>query len=500
MKKTLVSSLLFSSIYLLNGQDLSVGLIANDMSNHPMQEIAKPAYLKTITDPSFGTTIRRITNAGAGNIIKPLYSTIQAWNADESYMVVLDVTNNVHKLLDGMNYTFIRDLSDIDPDDEEQIFWSHTDPDILFYVDRYTNELIRYHVSTQTKDIIVNLLEAAGSGDIVALGNDVQMQSWDDDVFGFRTSSSGNNNNVYYYKISTNTVTSINVSGSENIWTAPMPGPSGQTFFLEQKSYGSNGDLIGPLQLEASHNCTGKLANGNDAVFTVNFDTSPVGNLVAYDLTDPSVYFPIISQSLEYPYPKTGTHISSLAYNNTNGAWVAASMIGYDEDGQSLLDQELIIAKADPNNPDVYRIAHHRADENEFDYYGEPHVSISPSGTRVIFGSDWSGADDGHSVDCYVVELPAFQEALSVTENHNQNVSLYPNPLVNTSTFKFNNPNNHAFVFSLYNSLGQLINRINNITTDNFVIKKNDLQSGVYLYTLSSDNGNTAINGKLVVN
>ena len=37
---------------------------------------------------------------------------------------------------------------------------------------------------------------------------------------------------------------------------------------------------------------------------------------------------------------------------------------------------------------------------------GEPHAVISPTGTRVLYASDWSGAQDGHSIDCYVVELP----------------------------------------------------------------------------------------------
>lgn len=414
-------------------------------------------------------------------------------------MIVLDATNDVHKLLNGLDYTFIRNLSDINPDDEEQIFWSHTDPDVFFYVDATTNELIRYHLSTQVKDSIVNLLTAAGSGDIVALGNDVQMQSWDDVVFGFRTSSSGDNNQVYYYKISTNTVTSINVDGDETIWYAPMPGPSGNYFFLDQKSYDLHGDLIGSVQFEENHNCTGKLTNGNDAVFAVNFDSSPIGNLVAYDLTDTSVYFPIISESLGYPYPKTGTHISSLAHNNTDGAWVAASMIGYDEDGQSLLDQELVIAKADPDAPDVYRIGHHRSDENEFDYYGEPHVSISPSGTRVIFGSDWSGADDGHSVDCYVVELPIFKEALSVINYDDDHYKLYPNPIIEYSTLKFKNSEHESFVFLLYNTQGKLIDRIESSGTDTIIINKNHLPSGIYIYTLTSGNGKRVSNGKLIV-
>ena len=85
-------------------------------------------------------------------------------------------------------------------------------------------------------------------------------------------------------------------------------------------------------------------------------------------------------------------------------------MIGFEEDGQTLLDQELVLARVEKGNVEVYRIGHHRADEQEFDYFGEPHAVISPTGTRVLFGSDWSGVDDGKSVDSYVVELPAFQK------------------------------------------------------------------------------------------
>ncbi len=187
------------------GQDLSYNLSVNDMTNHPMQQVNKPNYLDTIVDPSFGTTIRRITNAGTGNVIVPLYSTIQAWNADETYMIVFDVTNSEHQLLDGMNYSFIRVLNDILPDDDEQIFWSHSDPDILFYIDDLTDELIRYHVSTQVKDTITNLSTMAGAGTYVTAGNDVMMQSWNDDIWGFRTSEDPSH--IYSYSISTNLIT-----------------------------------------------------------------------------------------------------------------------------------------------------------------------------------------------------------------------------------------------------------------------------------------------------
>jgi len=60
----------------------------------------------------------------------------------------------------------------------------------------------------------------------------------------------------------------------------------------------------------------------------------------------------------------------------------------------------------------VCRLAHHRstgklAQSGEYNgYLGEPHVTISPSGTRLLFGSDWY---DSGSVDSYVIELPLYQ-------------------------------------------------------------------------------------------
>jgi len=39
-------------------------------------------------------------------------------------------------------------------------------------------------------------------------------------------------------------------------------------------------------------------------------------------------------------------------------------------------------------------------------YFGEPHVTISPTGTRLLFGSDWY---DSGAVDSYVIELPSHE-------------------------------------------------------------------------------------------
>ncbi len=386
--------------------DISNGLPVNDLAEHPMQDIAKPDYLETIIDPSFGTTIRRITNAGDGNVIKPMYSTIQAWNTDETYMILYDQSQGKHQLLNGVDYTFIRFLDDILPDDIEQIYWDFDDPDTFFYVDGLTNDLTKYTVSSKNKEVLANLIELSGCSGGTGSGNDVQMMSWDSDVIGFRCG----NEKAYAYRISTETLTEFSIDDLN--YTAPMPAASGKRFYHGQKVFSEDGTVETDLNENSTeHSCLGQLVGGHDAHYAVAFAEGPqggcIGNIVAHDLTTGEC-FPVISESQGYGYSKTGTHISAVAHKNPG--WIAASMIGYEEDGKGLLDQELILARVEKGNVEVYRIGHHRADENEFDYWGEPHAVISPTGTRVLFGSDWSGTDDGKSVDSYVVELPTFQE------------------------------------------------------------------------------------------
>ena len=80
----------------------------------------------------------------------PMYSTISAWNADETRMILYQVGSG-HQLYDGKTYQFIKSLN-INPADVEQVYWHTSDPDILFYVDG--NQFIRYHVGAGTKDVL----------------------------------------------------------------------------------------------------------------------------------------------------------------------------------------------------------------------------------------------------------------------------------------------------------------------------------------------------------
>jgi len=423
MNKYLRSLLLLILFNNVNAQDLSIGYIANDTLPHPMQTLSKPGLYSFAADPSFpNTRIRRITDAGLGNVIAPIYSTIQAWNADESLMLVY--TSGTHQLLDGMNYSYIRTLNDIDADDIETLFWHFTDPDILFYLQDGTGNFVEYNVMTQQKDTIVNLATVSNCSGVISVGNDIQMMSWDSDVISFRCGNSA----AYYYRISTASLTQFNIANINN--TAPMPFPSGHLFYHRTNVYDTSGNFVRSLNISGGgeHSCLGKMSNGDDAYYAVAFAQGPnsgcLGTLVAHNATDGTCFE--VTPTSSYGYSQSGTHISALAHKNTLGGWVAVSMMGYDLDGQDLLDQEIFVAQVHPTTADVYRVAHHRSDEDEFNYFGEPHVAISPTGTRLLFGSDWSGMEDGESVDCYVAELNSY--ALSTHDIEKSRIEIYPNP------------------------------------------------------------------------
>ena len=102
-----------------------------------MTALAKPALGKTAVDAEFGTTLRRITavaGSGANAAIVPMYTTISAWNADESLLILYDVGGGGHQLYDGKSYQLLHPL-DINPADVEQVYWDTSDPDLLYYVD-----------------------------------------------------------------------------------------------------------------------------------------------------------------------------------------------------------------------------------------------------------------------------------------------------------------------------------------------------------------------------
>ena len=181
-------------------------------------------------------------------------------------------------------------------------------------------------------------------------------------------------------------------------------------------------DMANPLE----HGSIGQTYDGSDAYYQVAFNNSPnscdgdlyngVGHLVEHNLVTGGCRN-IISQEHGYPYPTSGTHVSAQAYLLQER--VAVSSIGRQSQFNHFTDgipapallSEVYVAQTDPEDTKVCRLAHHRSfgksaiNASYAPYFGEPHATISPTGTRVVFGSDWY---DSGSVDSFVIELPDY--------------------------------------------------------------------------------------------
>jgi hypothetical protein len=376
--------------------DLCQGLVA-DKAAHPMTARAKPAVGQAVRDAQLGGTLRRITAAGPVSgkdaAIVPVYSTVSAWNADESLLLLYHVGRG-HELYDGRSYRFLKAL-DIAPNDIENVYWHTSDPDVLLYLSG--TSLVRYHASTGARETLRTFSSCTGP---ISPGSDPTFSSWDSDTFGLKCGST-----AFFYHVSTNAVTGSGTTSGE----APKPAPSGALAVADgwvvnsARQYLRRLDLANPYE----HASPGRLANGRDIWATVAFDAGPggsgVGSLVTFDLASGASRV-IVGPATGWPYPPGGTHVSTLAYRAPG--WTFVSAVGTGT-GAGVLDDELVLA--DANTGKVCRAAHHRSLGNEnprlgTPYWAEPRVVPSPTGTRAVFASDWGG---GASVDTYVLELPA---------------------------------------------------------------------------------------------
>jgi hypothetical protein len=389
-----------------------------------------------VLDPTFGSPITRITNnpPGSSSFTRHVYSTMQPWNSDESLLLMYhnDGATIEHRLYDGMTYEFIRSL-DIQPSDLEEIFWSYHHPETFFYLPKsgiYRGFLVAHNALTGSEEPVGDFRSICEPGAPTA-GNDIQMHSLDNDLFGFRCGS-GTDQTMISYRRSTNEIQSASLGDDTDWypWIAAIPSTSGTAFYLNGQMLSQEltpNNLILDMNSFFEHSSLGTTAAGSSALFQVSFSASPngcnvdsndgVGQIIMHDL-ETGECRGLVTSDQGYPYPHSGTHVSATSYKQPG--WVVASSIGNANQLQTYvatnsggaaaptLLNEIYIANSDPSNPKVCRLAHHRSfgsrsvNGSYTKYFGEPHPVLSPSGTRVLFASDWY---DSGSVNAYVIDL-----------------------------------------------------------------------------------------------
>jgi hypothetical protein len=158
-------------------------------------------------------------------------------------------------------------------------------------------------------------------------------------------------------------------------------------------------------------------AVGNTVIAGVQFDNpAGAGTLMVANLSKGGGLTTIIGEAKGDPYPPGGTLVSGKGYNVPG--WVAVAVVGEISKTSTYLDQEILLANVDSGK--LCRIAHNRttgaySNAAQSNYWAQPNVVLSPTGTRVLFQSDWGNAVPGQGkadpkavVDTYVIELPGY--------------------------------------------------------------------------------------------
>ncbi|OIQ86921.1 hypothetical protein GALL_312170 [mine drainage metagenome] len=451
--------------------DLSAGLTNVGKAFMPYSPLVKQPVLQRFKDPDFGTTMLRITDIANGlsggqykaNVAMPAYPTTQAWNCNETRLILYVTTSPFNSgdtqgwaMFDGKTYQFITMLN-INPSDIEQFWWSLTDPTLLYYISNYSlgstvhAELTVINVETGATSIVHDFipdLKALGwptAGPVRAgypLANGGNNVIWGLGAGGIPNVNTQLGLNVFGFNMQTGKLTQYpGVAQQQARGATPFPRLSGNGWVWNYNTASNQAnyqawvlDINGNVTLKVNfsadeHLDTGLNAAGQDLLVGPQYSTAVLGNMIMANLATGAVT-PIIGIDNGYGYPRNGSFAGATAYYNR--PWVVGAAVGSPygtasdlssnngavSNPQTMIDQEIYIANV--NTGAVLRVAHHRStgyysNSSNANYWAQTNVTISPSGTRILFQSDWGDANPAKPVinpnavvDTYVLELPTY--------------------------------------------------------------------------------------------
>src|SRR5262249_37531833 len=111
-----------------------------------------PAAGGSYSDPVFGTTISRISNASAQGVpsVEGEYSTKSPFNADDSRILLVEFSS--FGLYDGSTLSRIQSLPGVAASSEP--LWSRTDPNIFYFHPYNSNQLLSYNIATGAQTVL----------------------------------------------------------------------------------------------------------------------------------------------------------------------------------------------------------------------------------------------------------------------------------------------------------------------------------------------------------
>ncbi len=382
--------------------------------------VPKPALGASFADPRFNTRVTRISDARAAKIggIFPDYSKRQAWNADES-LLLLRTGDGDALLYDGATYQFKKKLDDVGGED---VFWHPTDRALILY--NPDNTLYSYNVLTDERKTLAKFAEYAfantrGEGN---LSRDARHYGLVGQLYNARTGE------VTFKDLVLFEITANRILGRIALPKPPISfdwvsvSPLGNYIVVDYADeetgrfhgvevYDRNFKFLWQKPLGAGHSDLAVDEKGEEALVMDIYDPQSNSTFInKFRLSDGKE-----TRLLQFS-PLFDQHISCR--NEKRNEFCFISTFDYtqrlSDDTQPWLpfEDEIFALKLDGSG-EIQRIAHHHSrryspqtpDSDRSVYFAEPHATISRNADRVLFGSNWrERVQDVASVDAYVVD------------------------------------------------------------------------------------------------
>jgi hypothetical protein len=392
----------------------------------PASALEKPGYLETVIDPDFGTKITRVVGdvdsliPVIGGTWKPVarhgYSKKPVWNADESLIFLEKHEGGRNPLfLDGETYEVLF----YGGESATEHRWHPTDPDLMVLITDHavktwnvrSNVVTELFSSSDYRDFHIGPWEGNLSADGRWVAINANRKS-DNKRVGFAVDLA---NQTKYPDLDLTGITvdwiSISATGKYMVLTGYLDGGDDQT-----QVYDLNGTKVGSLWSEygrPSHYDLTVDENGDEVAVGVSKSSPDNGRVIKRRLTDGEVTV--------LTHGGYATHTSTRCLNRPG--WAFSSFSHRGPKNWEPYYNEIIAVKLDGTR--VERICHIRGLWKDYDNEAQP--CPSPSGSRVIFSSDW---DSGEQIaQAYVADFrDKHIYGTSDREIEYEPAGIYPNP------------------------------------------------------------------------
>lgn len=469
-------------------------------------DFAKPSVGSVFTDPKFGTPVMRLTNAFSQSVhgFVPDYSKRQAWNSDESLMILRTGWGETY-LYNGQTYQFIKTLDALGGED---IFWSPSNPDLILfnpdsvlYSYSISNEQVtQLHAFTQ-----FTWANTRGEGN---LSNDGRYYAVAGQIYNY-TSGEVSFHDIVVYDIQNNVTVSSMPIPQDSIWGFDWVSvsPLGNYVVIDYADeetgryhgvevYDRDMNFIWQKPLGAGHSDLGIDATGDEVLVMDIYDSQSNTTIFKkFRLSDGQ------TTELLTISPLFDQHISCR--NQLRNEWCLISTFDYvgrlTDDSLSWLpfEDEIFALKLDGSG-DVQRIAHHHSrrfspttpDSDNSNYWAEPHATFSRNGDRIIFASNWrQDVNLETSVDAYLIDLRNLVYT-DVISNNNFDFIIYPNPSSKNKQITLNYKNENLVKLSIIDVTGKIISEIvpdsSNKGSITFLPESYNIKPGIYFLQITS--------------